>query len=106
MVRRRGDAGAGRTVEISLPRPTAVLAAVALFVALAGGAYAAVAVPSNSVGTNQLKNGAVTLSKVSAAARRSLRGQRGGKGPKGDTSARHDLVVTVALSPRRRPAGS
>jgi hypothetical protein len=36
----------------------------ALFVALGGTSYAAVALPHNSVGTEQLKNGAVTGSKV------------------------------------------
>jgi hypothetical protein len=37
---------------------------IALFVALSGTAYAAVNLPKNSVGTNQLKNGAVTLKKI------------------------------------------
>jgi hypothetical protein len=42
-------------------RPSAamVVACLALFVALSGGAYAAVAIPSNSVGFAQLKSGAV-----------------------------------------------
>jgi len=38
----------------------------ALFVALGGTSYAAVSLPKNSVGTQQLKNGAVTGSKVKA----------------------------------------
>ena len=42
------------------PSPAVVLAGVALFVAMAGGAYAAVTLPRNSVGTPQLKDGAVT----------------------------------------------
>jgi len=41
-----------------------VVATVALFIALGGGAYAAFKVPKNSVGTKQLKNGAVTGAKV------------------------------------------
>jgi hypothetical protein len=41
-----------------------VMATVALFVALGGGAYAALRVPKNSVGTKQLKNGAVTNKKL------------------------------------------
>ncbi len=36
----------------------------ALFIALGTGAYAAISVPANSVGTPQLKNGAVTGSKI------------------------------------------
>jgi hypothetical protein len=37
-----------------------VVASLALFVALGGGAYAAVALPKNSVGSRQIKNAAVT----------------------------------------------
>jgi len=47
-------------------RPSAalVIATIALVVALAGSGYAAFHLPSGSVGTKQLKNGAVTASKV------------------------------------------
>jgi hypothetical protein len=47
-------------------RPTAsmVVSVIALFVALGGVGYAAVSVPDNSVGTNQLRNGAVTNAKI------------------------------------------
>ena len=31
---------------------------------MSGGAYAAITIPANSVGTKQLKNGAVTASKI------------------------------------------
>jgi hypothetical protein len=41
-----------------------VTASIALFFALCGGAYAATALPNNSVGTPQLKKGAVTGAKV------------------------------------------
>jgi hypothetical protein len=74
-----------------------VVAFVALFVALGGGAYAAIKLPANSVGTKQLKNGAVTSAKVkngslgvsnlSSSARASLRGSRGPTGPTGPTGA-------------------
>jgi hypothetical protein len=40
------------------------VALLALFVALGGGAYAAVSAPANSVGTKQIKNGAVTRTKL------------------------------------------
>lgn len=42
------------------------LGAIALFVALGGTSYAAVSLPRNSVGTRQLRNGAVTPKKLSA----------------------------------------
>jgi hypothetical protein len=47
-------------------RPTYanVTATLALFVALGGGAYAATALPANSVGTKQLKNSAVVAAKI------------------------------------------
>jgi hypothetical protein len=40
------------------------IASLALFVALGGASYAAVALPANSVGTKQLKKSAVTASKI------------------------------------------
>ena len=70
-----------------------VMATVAVFVALGGTSYAAIALPRNSVGSNQLKRNAVTSSDVkdrslgvrdlSLAARTSLRGQRGPQGERG-----------------------
>jgi Collagen triple helix repeat (20 copies) len=41
-----------------------VVASIALFLALCGGAYAASQLPKNSVGSTQLKKGAVTAAKV------------------------------------------
>jgi hypothetical protein len=41
-----------------------VIATLALFIALGGAAYAATALPRNSVGTRQLKKGAVTAAKI------------------------------------------
>src|SRR5882672_4299471 len=41
-----------------------VIATVALFLALGGGAYAATAIPAGSVGTVQLREGAVTGKKI------------------------------------------
>ncbi|MCW3064311.1 MAG: hypothetical protein JWN32_1483 [Solirubrobacterales bacterium] len=48
------------------PRPTyaSVTATLALFVALGGGAYAATALPANSVGSTQLRNNAVVTAKI------------------------------------------
>jgi hypothetical protein len=68
-----------------------VIATLALFVALGGSAYAATQLKKNSVGTKQLKNGAVTSKKISAATRNELRGgagPRGEAGPKGDAGPR------------------
>jgi hypothetical protein len=62
-----------------------IVAYAALFVALGGSAYAAVSLPAGSVGTRQLKNGAVTLTKINSKARRSLQGHGGSAGPTGAT---------------------
>jgi hypothetical protein len=70
-----------------------VTATLALFIALGGTSYAAINLPRNSVGTKQIRSGAVRsgdiknrairLSDVSSAARRSLRGATGPQGPAG-----------------------
>ena len=69
-----------------------VIACVSLFIALGSGAYAAVKIPRNSVGTAQLKSNAVTSPKVKDAsllAKDFRPGQlpAGAQGPKGDTGA-------------------
>ncbi len=47
------------------PSPALLISLIALFVALGGTSYAAItALPANSVGTPQLKNGAVTPAKL------------------------------------------
>ncbi|HYB28075.1 MAG TPA: hypothetical protein VEF89_15770 [Solirubrobacteraceae bacterium] len=46
------------------PSASLVIAMVALFVALGGTSYAAFSLPASSVGTRQLKNGAVTADKL------------------------------------------
>jgi hypothetical protein len=60
-----------------------VVASLAMFVALGGASYAALRLPPGSVGTAQLKNHAVTLSKLGRAARGALRGKPGPPGPGG-----------------------
>jgi hypothetical protein len=52
----------------SRPSHATVVAYLALFVALGGSAYAAVGLPRNSVGTKQLKDGAVTSAKFKRSA--------------------------------------
>jgi len=46
------------------PSPALVVSTIALIVALGGTSYAAFSLPKNSVGTKQLKNGAVTKAKL------------------------------------------
>lgn len=62
-----------------------VAATLALFLCLGGAAYAATQLPKNSVGTKQLKNGAVTAGKIAKKARNQLRGNQGPQGPQGKT---------------------
>src|SRR5690349_23207985 len=58
----------------------------ALFIALGGTSYAAAKLPRNSVGTAQLRKGAVTTAKLSHDAQAKLKaaGRPGPAGPKGD----------------------
>ena len=55
-----------------MPKPkltyASVVSTLALFLALGGVGYAAVHLPRNSVGTSQLKNGAVTAAKIKEGA--------------------------------------
>jgi hypothetical protein len=66
-------------------RPTYsnVVATLALFFALAGGAWAATQLPKESVGSTQLAKGAVTPAKLSAEAKKGFTGARGAAGPQG-----------------------
>jgi hypothetical protein len=63
-----------------------VVATLALFLAIGGVSYAAIKLPKNSVGTKQLKNGAVTGKKLAPAAVKSL-GTPGPQGPIGPAGA-------------------
>ncbi len=78
--------------RLRAPSPSLVVALIALFVALGGSAYAAITLPANSVGTKQLKNGAVTAAKVKTGSLlaqdfRAGQLQNGAQGPNGDTGA-------------------
>jgi hypothetical protein len=66
-----------------LPSPAMIVACMALVVALGGVSYAAGVLPANSVGPKQIKKRAVSLQKITPAARRALRGQKGDKGDPG-----------------------
>jgi len=70
-----------------------VMATTAVFVALGGTSYAAITLPRNSVGSNQIRNESVRsidvrdrtlgVRDLSTQARTSLKGQRGERGPQG-----------------------
>jgi hypothetical protein len=57
-----------RRPRLGPPSPALVVSILALIVALGGTSYAAVTRPHNSVGTKQLKNGAVTGAKIKSGA--------------------------------------
>lgn len=72
-----------------------ITATLALFIALGGTSYAAITLPRNSVGTEQLRtgavhgkdirNGTIQTADMSKRARNALRGQQGPAGPAGVT---------------------
>ena len=64
-----------------------VVSTLCLFLLLGGVAYAAGQLAPNSVGTKQLKDGAVTLKKINKKTQRELRSS-GPAGPKGEDGAR------------------
>src|SRR5215212_2700302 len=65
-----------------------VMSTIAVFIVLGGGAYAATKLPKNSVGTKQIKNGAVTKAKL--AKRVNLGGAKGDTGAQGPAGAKGD----------------
>jgi hypothetical protein len=69
------------------------IAYLALFLALGGSSYAALRLPANSVGTKQLKDAAVTLTKISSSAQVALHGMQGPKGDPGPGAAGFDAAV-------------
>lgn len=75
-----------RSVLRHRPSPALVIACIALAVSLGGTSYAAIKLPKNSVGTKQLKNGAVTRAKIARKTVASLKGQKGDQGPPGPST--------------------
>ena len=72
--------------------PSSVIACVALFVALGGGAYAAATIDSadianNTVSGKDIKNRSITAKDLNAKTVKSLRGKRGAPGPQGPQGA-------------------
>jgi hypothetical protein len=76
-----------------------VMATIAVFLVLGGGAYAATMLPKNSVGTKQLKNGSITPSKLSGAAKESLKGATGPQGSAGPQGSPGATKVVVRFGP-------
>jgi hypothetical protein len=66
-----------------------VMATLGVFIALGGVSYAAIELPKNSVGTKQLKDGAVTPAKLAKPVKKSLTkaGTPGAPGPAGAPGA-------------------
>jgi hypothetical protein len=75
-----------------------VIATLALFLALNVGAYAAIKIPPNSIGSAQLKNKAVTPKKVSPAAVKLFKGAKGSQGAKGLPGAAGAQGTAVAFA--------
>jgi hypothetical protein len=71
------------------PSPALVVATIALAVALGGTGYAAISLPANSVGTKQLRNGAVNAAKIKKGSLNASSFAPGQlpRGPKGDRGA-------------------
>jgi hypothetical protein len=112
-----------RRRALRAPSPAMAVALVALFVALGGTGYAVTRLPSNSVGTSQLRKSAVTSSKIrphtirlsdiSTSTRSSLRGQKGSQGPTGpqgppgpDASIFHAAIDSGGGTPRGNAVGA
>jgi len=70
-------------LRVRPPSPALVVSFVALLVALGGTSYAAFALPKNSVGTRQLKNGSVTPAKVAPRTIALFEGEKGDTGVQG-----------------------
>jgi hypothetical protein len=101
-----------------------VTSSLALFIALGGASYAAIKVPANSVGTKQVKNRAITTSKLDRKVLTSLRGATGARGlagsqgvagpqglqglqgPKGDTGASGAAALADGSITASKLAGS
>jgi hypothetical protein len=81
-----------------------VMVSILAFCVLGGGtAFAAMQVAGNSVGTKQLKKGAVTPGKLSSAAKDTMTGATGPEGPKGDTGPQGLPGIKGETGPKGEP---
>ena len=70
-----------------------VVATLALFLALGGVSYAAVAIPNNSVGSAQLKDGQVMAVDLNLGTRNALKGQTGMRGLQGNGLPADSVII-------------
>lgn len=88
-------------MRFSRPGIGTILGAIALFIALGGSSYAAIAsLPPHSVGTRQLKNRAVTTAKIANGAVTHTKLAKGAVGP-----AAEELVYNARGSASGTPTG-
>jgi hypothetical protein len=86
-----------------------VMATIAVFIALGSASYAAIKLPKNSVGTEQLKKGAVTATKLSKTARATLaadadsQGKEGARGAEGAPGK--NAIGAAPLAPETTETG-
>lgn len=80
-----------------------VVSTLCLFIVLGGGAYAATALPNNSVGSAQLKSKAVTPAKVASKTVQLFKGQKGAPGATNVTAREKAGSVPVACTPQGSP---
>ena len=106
-------------MSLRRPSPALVVASLALVVALGGTGYAAIRLPAGSVGTAQLKNGAVISTKVKAhslvaanfkpgqipAGPAGPAGAQGLAGPAGPAGAKGDSATKLFATVRQKAAG-
>jgi hypothetical protein len=91
---------------MSRPSPALIVACIALAVALGGTGYAISSLPAGSVGTKQIRNGAVTGAKVKARTLDAskfkkgtlLQGARGEQGPRGEQGAQGNPATPSPLA--------
>jgi hypothetical protein len=90
------------------PSPALFVASLALFVALSGIGYTAVVLPAGSVGTKQLKRGAVTGSKVkdNSITGRDVRESRLGRVPLASRAATAGIAMTATRAVNATTAAS
>lgn len=85
-----------------------VVSSICLFLVLGGGAALAVTtvLPKNSVGSKQLKKGAVTPAKLSRASKATLVGPRGPEGLRGPVGPQGETALPATLPSGKTEKGS
>ena len=94
------EVGTLRRILVRRPTPATVISLVALFAALAGSGYAALAIPRNSVGSPQVINGSLQTTDLSRKARSALKGNRGPRGFAGPAGTQGAVGPQGATGPQ------